>query len=88
MIEDSFIGVVDGFSSQFTSQSCTGGMANVVDSSFSMIDNIEIYIPEHTMKFFISSNNLQDSTNTVIAWCDFEGITNKFSRLTNYRQYE
>ena len=88
MLEQSFYGVIDGFSSVFTSSSCTGGMANVVDSTFRMVDNIEIYLPMKTMKFFLSANNFSDSTNTVVAWCDFNGLGNKFAKLTNFRQYE
>lgn len=88
MLESSFYGVIDGLSSVFTSSSCTGGMANVVDSGFRAVENIEIYLPEKTMKFFMSTNNFTDATNTVVAWCDFNGVGNKLAKLTNFRQYE
>ena len=88
MLESSFYGVIDGISTVFTSSSCTGGMANVVDSGFRMVDNSKVYDPRKTMKFFMATNNFTDSTNTVVAWCDFEGVGNKLAKLTNYRQYE
>lgn len=76
MVETAFYGVIDGLGSHLTNEACTGSMAGVIDSAFRMLDNIAIYNPTNTMKFAISSNNLTDATNTVVAWCDFSSYYN------------
>lgn len=88
MYESGFYGAIDGMSGTFTNTACTGGMANVVSSVFGMIRHIAIYIPENSMKFMISSNNFTESTNTVVAFCNFSSFTGEVSALTNYRQWE
>jgi hypothetical protein len=74
VVESAFYGVIDGLSTFMTNSQCTGGMANVVNSAFRMIDHIAIYDPREIMKFTLASNNLTDSTNIVSAYCDFSGL--------------
>lgn len=89
VVEAGFYGIIDGLSSYLTNDACSGGMAGVVDSAFRMVDNIAIYNPVNTMKFAMASNNFQDSTNTVVAWCDFSSYSNKIANLFgNYRAWE
>jgi hypothetical protein len=89
VVESAFYGVIDGLSSFLTSTSCSGGMANVVNASFRMIDHIAIYDPRNIMKFTLASNNLTDATNIVSAYCDFSSLWRQISDLFgNYRQWE
>jgi hypothetical protein len=89
VIESAFYGVIDGLSTFLTSTSCTGGMANVVNAAFRMLDHIAIYDPRNTMKFTLASNNLTDATNIVSAYCDFSGLWRQISDIFgNYRQWE
>ena len=70
-----------GLSSYLTNTSCSGGMANIVNSAFRMIDNIAIYDPRNTMKFALASNNLTDATNIVTAYCDFTSLYRQLAAL-------
>ena len=89
VVESAFYGVIDGLSSFLTNSSCTGGMANVVNAAFRMVDHIAIYDPRNTMKFTLASNNLTDATNIVSAYCDFSGLWRQLSDIFgNYRQWE
>ena len=89
VVESAFYGVIDGLSTFMTNSYCTGGMANVVNSAFRMIDHIAIYDPREIMKFTLASNNLTDSTNIVSAYCDFSSLWRQISDIFgNYRQWE
>ena len=89
VVEAAFYGIIDGLSDFLTSNECTGGMANIVNSAFRMIDNIAIYDPRNTMKFSIASNNLTDATNITTAYCDFTGLYRKMGALFgDYRHWE
>lgn len=46
---------------------CKGGLIEVVDQAFNLLDYSAIYIPSNTMKFVISVNKLNDASNTVYA---------------------
>ena len=71
VIESAMYGIIDGLSSFLTSSVCTGGMANIIDSSFRMIDNIQVYDPRYIMKFTMATNNLTDAINIVSAYCSW-----------------
>lgn len=89
VVEAAFYGIIDGLSSFLTNTSCTGGMANIVNSAFRMVDHIAIYDPRNTMKFTIASNNLTDATNIVTAYCDFTSLYRKMGALFgDYRHWE
>ena len=81
------LGIIDGFVSAFNSN-CNAGLSSSIISFFDVIDNLAIYDPTKTAKFQLASVNFTEATNQVYAYCDTNSLTQQFSFLADYKNYE
>lgn len=85
-IETTLYGVIDGMSGTFTNEVCLGGITNVVASGSTMLNSAGAITD--AMKFSIASNNMSESTNTVVAYCDFSQYGRQLSKFANFAEWQ
>jgi len=85
--EDLLLGIIDGTTGSFNGD-CRGGLAETVRSTFSVLDNIDIYDPRKLSKFSLSNVGLTEATNVVYAYCDVSHLVSQFVNLADYENYE
>ena len=81
------LGIIDGFVSAFN-QNCHAGLSSTIISFFDVIDNLAVYNPTKTAEFQLASVNFTEATNQVYAYCDTNSLTQQFSFLADYNNYE
>lgn len=86
-LEMILLGTIEGLTADWASD-CRDGMFNVINSAFRLVNFSALWLPQNTMKFGISLNDLFASTNMVYATCDFSAFFGQFSYLLDYTNWE
>ncbi len=80
-------GLLDGLAEQGTN-ACKDGLALLIWSVYEAIEYRDAYIPRNTMKFTMALSKLNEATNTIYAFCNFDHYAQIVAGLGSFESFK